>query len=82
MKTNTTFILRPLVTAALLLSIAAGLSSCDSAEPVKPESANGPVLPAVVPDTLTIDPNEPTPTPIVPIVKLPDLQLPDRSLLM
>ena len=67
MKTNTTIINRPLATAALLLTIFAGLSSCDVKEPIKPKSAYGPILPAVVPDTLTVDPNQP-----VPIVKLPE----------
>lgn len=74
MKTNTTTTNRPLATAALLLTIFAGLSSCESAEPIKPNSVYGPILPAVVPDTLIIDPNDPTPMPTVPIIKLPDPQ--------
>lgn len=71
MKTNPTIITRPLVTAVLLLTIVAGLSSCETAEPVKPKSAYGPILP---PDTLTVDPNNPTPTSTVPIIKLSDPQ--------
>lgn len=58
MKTNTTIIRRPLATAALLLTIFAGLSSCESAEPVKPKSAYGPILPPVIADTLIIQPTD------------------------
>lgn len=72
MKTNITLLARPLATAALLLTIVAGLSSCNSDEPVKPKSAYGPILPAVVSDTLIVNPNVPGPTPTLPIVKLPD----------
>ena len=72
MKTNAILITRPLATAALLLTIFAGLSSCNSDEPVKPTSSYGPILPPVVTDTLTVNPNVPGPTPTLPIVKLPD----------
>lgn len=61
MKTNTTILIRPLAIAALLFTLFAGLSSCDLQEPVKPKSTYGPILPAVVPDTLTTDPNNPMP---------------------
>ncbi|WP_461052813.1 hypothetical protein [Spirosoma arcticum] len=56
MKPNTATITRPLVTAALLLTLFIGLSSCESTEPVKPKSAYGPIGPAVIPDTLVADP--------------------------
>lgn len=72
MKTNKPIFTRPLATAALLLTIFAGLSSCTSEEPIKPASSYGPILPAVVPDTLIVDPGNPTPTLKVSILKLPD----------
>lgn len=72
MKTNPTIIHRPLITAALLLTLIVGLSSCDSAEPLKPASAYGPILPPVIPDTLTVNPPNPEPIHIGPITKLPD----------
>lgn len=61
MKTNSAIITRPLTSAALLLTIFVGLSSCTSDEPVKPKPAYGPTLPAVAPDTLTTDPRNPKP---------------------
>lgn len=61
MRTNPTILTRRLATAALLLTIFVGLSSCNSEEPVKPKSAYGPILPPVVPDTLTTDPRNPKP---------------------
>ncbi|MBC8152588.1 MAG: hypothetical protein H7Z72_06725 [Bacteroidetes bacterium] len=61
MKTNATILIRPLAVAALLLTIFAGLSSCNPEKPVKPKSVYGPILPAVMPDTLVVDPNDPKP---------------------
>ena len=71
MKTNTTAINQPLATAALLLTLFVGLSSCESTEPVKPKSAYGPIGPPVIPDTLVADPpvvivDQPSPDVLVP----------------
>lgn len=74
MKMNT-IITRPLATAALLFAIFASLSSCNSDEPVKPQSAYGPILPDFVPDTLIVHPYEPEPvsTDPAPTVQPPDV---------
>lgn len=77
MNTNTPNIRRPLATAALLLTLFMSELACDSAEPVTPKPVAVHILPPTVADTLTVDPDNPKPTPIKPIVKLPNPQLPD-----
>lgn len=64
MKTNT-LITRPLATA-LLLTLLASQSSCDSAEPVKPKRVIIQPLPDIAFDTLTVHPYEPRPVSVEP----------------